>query len=292
MPLSYIVIRLRENLRALFYAPYYVAHELDLFTTAGVEVALEPSNNPLDTAAQLLAGEVDIVWGGPLRVLRILDEDPSADLVCFGEVVGRDPFLVVARDDRPIEDLRLGVVSEVVTPWICLQQDLRDQGVDIDSMDVESGSTMEENLAAFTRGDLDGFQAFQPYVEAAVTNVPDARLHAAAQRGPTAYTCFYSTHAMLAARQAEFEAMAGAMRDAVAWVLARPGVESAKVIRQWFPNLDVELAGMAIDRYRDLGIYNTSGELSREGFDRLALSMRNAGFIQSAARYEDCVIAL
>jgi len=286
-----VVIRLRENLRALFYAPFYLAHELDLFARVGVEVGIEESDDPLDTAAQLLAGEVDVCWGGPLRVLRILDEEPGAGLVCFGEVVGRDPFFVVARDDE-LANLRLGVVSEVVTPWICLAQDLVDRGVDPAEIDIVAGQTMAENLAAFEAGELGGFQSFQPYAERAV-RTGDHVVLAAADRGPTAYTCLYSTRERVDQCGRELTGVAEALRWSVAQIYAQPGRASFDAIApRWFPDLDPELAGAALDRYRMLELYNRTGVLSREGFDRLQRAMLSAGFVHSHTPYDDCVIVL
>ena len=44
--------------------------------------------------------------------------------------------------------LKFATVSEVPTPWLCLQHDLRDQGVDPDRIDRVSDRTMASNLEA------------------------------------------------------------------------------------------------------------------------------------------------
>ena len=51
-------------------------------------------NSPAPAAALsgLLDGTIDLSWGGPLRVLKARDQDPNSPLVCFCEVVARDPF--------------------------------------------------------------------------------------------------------------------------------------------------------------------------------------------------------
>ncbi len=61
-----------------------------------------PSPDPLAAARALRAGEVDVMWGGPLRVMISRDADPGSDLVCFCDVVARDPFFVVGRGRAPI----------------------------------------------------------------------------------------------------------------------------------------------------------------------------------------------
>lgn len=40
---------------------------------------------------------MDVPWGGPTRVMMHHDADPRCPLVCFAQVVARDPFLLVGR---------------------------------------------------------------------------------------------------------------------------------------------------------------------------------------------------
>ena len=76
------------------------------------------------------------MWGGPLRVLTTHAQDPASDTVCFCDVIARDPFFIVGREQRQkfhVADLagvRFASVAEVPTPWLCLQHDLRRAGVD------------------------------------------------------------------------------------------------------------------------------------------------------------------
>ena len=133
-------IKLAENCRAVFYAPFYAAEALGFYASEGVEV--EFMNSPAPAAAQsgLLDGTIDLSWGGPLRVLKARDQDPNSPLVSFCEVVARDPFFLVGRSNRPfrltdLPRLRFATVSEVPTPWLCLQHELRLNGIDPDRLD-------------------------------------------------------------------------------------------------------------------------------------------------------------
>lgn len=138
-------IVLSENFRALFYAPFYAAHATGAFRDAGVEVTLRPSPDPTAAARALRTGEADVMWGGPLRVMIVHDNEPDADLVCFADVVARDPFFVIGAKPRPdfrladLARMKFASVSEVPTPWICLADDLRRAGVDTDRLDRVSG---------------------------------------------------------------------------------------------------------------------------------------------------------
>ena len=86
-----VKIRLMENFRAIFYAPYYAIHALDFYANEGVDVELVSSEAPGDAIAHLANGTIDLTWGGPMRVMTAHDRDDQSPLVCFGEVVSRAP---------------------------------------------------------------------------------------------------------------------------------------------------------------------------------------------------------
>src|SRR5208337_1357770 len=165
------MLTLSENFRALFYAPFYAAFAIGAYQAEGVAVTLRPSPDPASTAADLLAGKVDAMWGGPLRVLLTHAADPASDTVCFCDVVARDPFFIVGREPRAaflladLAGVRFASVAEVPTPWLCLQHDLRQAGVDPAALSRVSGPTMAENAAALRAGALDAAQLFQPHAE-------------------------------------------------------------------------------------------------------------------------------
>jgi NitT/TauT family transport system substrate-binding protein len=284
-------ITLLENLRAVFYAPFYLAVERGYFAAEGVRVNLQESFDPTDTLPRLLSGEIDVCWGGPLRVIRAYDRDPDVGLVCFGEVVGRDPFFVVGRAPGGLASLpgrRLHVVSEVPTPWICLQQDLRTLGIDPAGLGAMQGPGMAANRDALAAGSIDAFQAFQPFAEQAL-RTGGHLLYAAATRGPTAYTCFYTLKATMAHRRDDFRGMVRAVRRAVADAYDRPPVETAATLHRLFPDFSAELLAAALTRYRDLGLWNRSGVLPAEGFERLRTAMIAAGFVRTGIDFATAV---
>jgi NitT/TauT family transport system substrate-binding protein len=134
-----MAIRLAENFRAVFYAPFYGCLALGFFDKAGLDIQLVNSPSPGAALEWLQADQVDVVWSGPQRAIKHALEPHSeiTRLHCFGEVAAKDPFYLLAHpgladgfDLKCLQHLRLGVVSEVPTPWFCLQQDLFDLGID------------------------------------------------------------------------------------------------------------------------------------------------------------------
>jgi len=95
-------IKLAENFRAVFYAPFYAAQALGFYAREGVEIELLPSSVPGDAVTALLAGAIDITWGGPMRVMKSHDRDPDSPLVCFCDCVDQslDQLIVLAISTR------------------------------------------------------------------------------------------------------------------------------------------------------------------------------------------------
>src|SRR6516165_3533174 len=181
-------VTLQENLRGLLYTPYYAALSLDAYRQEGVAVELGTSPAPAQATVGLFAGTVDVAWGGPMRVMHMYEARSDSDLVCFGEAVTRDPFLLVGRDPRPdfvFGDLygkRVATVSEVPTPWLCLQEDLRRAGLDPEALPRVGDRTMAENMAALRRGDLDVVQLFEPFAEELISTGDGHLWYAASAR--------------------------------------------------------------------------------------------------------------
>ena len=102
-----MAIVLQETLRGVFYAPFYAALALGAYGEEGVEVRFISAPRPPRPHAGLADGTVDVTWGGPMRVMLTYEQDPKCDLVCFCEVVTRDPFFLIGRSQDPISSSRI-----------------------------------------------------------------------------------------------------------------------------------------------------------------------------------------
>lgn len=290
-----MAIVLSENFRALFYAPFYAAHATGAFARAGVEVELRPSPDPLAAARALRAGEVDVMWGGPLRVMIARDTDPTSDVVCFCDVVARDPFFVIGTRPRPdfrLADLlsvKLATVSEVPTPWVCLQDDLRRAGIDPAKVDRVTDGTMGENETALREGRIDAIQVFQPYAERLISTGAGHVWYAAADRGLTAYTTLVTRRGLLESRADELSRMIRGVDATLKWFGTAPSFDIADAVQSFFPDVSRDLFAACIDRYRALGLWGADPVIRREGYDRLHAAMRSAGTLSKDIAFDDVV---
>jgi len=292
---SAMAIILQESLRAVFYAPFYVALARDAFTAEGVEIRFTSSPRPQDAALRLMDGAVDVCWGGPMRVMETYQKRLDCDIVSFAEVVTRDPFLLMGREPRPrftladLRSVRLATVSEVPTPWLCLQHDLRLAGIDPESISRAADQTMARNVAALKAGEVDVIQVFEPFPSLLLAEGAAHVWYEAARRGPTSYTTFYARRGVLAARRGELQRMVRAIHRTEKWVAKASGRQIAQAISGYFADILPAILEAACTRYKTLGIWSDTPVLPRAGYDRLRDSLVSGGFVSPGATFETAV---
>ncbi len=288
-------IKLAENFRAVFYAPFYATHALGFYAREGVEVELLSSSAPGYGVSALLDGTVDITWGGPMRVIRAAEQQPASPLVCFCEVVARDPFYLVGKSTGPdfdltaLPSLRFAAVSEVLTPWLCLQHDLREKGVDPLSLNRMADRSMPDNFAALCNNELDVVQVFEPYPSMALERGAGDILYAASARGPTVYTTFVATRDGIARHRIAFAKMVRAIAHTQAWLAEHSAEDLAEITGSFFPDVARHILVHSLRRYRQAEIWASTPDVSQRGFARLAESLLSGGFIARMPTYADCV---
>ena len=288
-------ITLIENFRAAFYAPFYAAAALGAYEAEGVDVHIEASPDAAKTMQTLISGRGDVSWGGPLRLMEARERRPANEPIVFCEVVGRDPFFLIGRQENrnfQLADLagkRLAVTTEVPTPWLCLQQDLRLAGLDAGSIALAPPRTMADNAAALRAGEVDVIQVFMPFSESLVQSGAGHIWSAAADRGPTAYTTLNTTRQYADAHPDVLFAMCRAMYRTQKWIASHDGRALAEAIAAYFPDVPANALASGYDRYLKHGLWNTNPIQSREGLEWLREAALAAGYLTQSPGYEDVV---
>jgi NitT/TauT family transport system substrate-binding protein len=292
-------LTLAENFRAVFYTPFYLLKELRLAEQAGLHIEWLAPGTPGGAIDQIKDGSVDLTWGGPMRVMKDHDTCPvdGSSLLCFGEVVSRDPFFLVGSQKsfslKELAHLRLSLVSEVPTPWQCLQADLRDLGLNIEQLEL-SGQlkhdwTMAEQIHALDTQAIDVIQLFEPFVSEVLKSGRHNILYAAHSRGPTVYTAFICSQDGFAKKRAAFVRLNEVLGTLQTWLHAQSAQDIARIVQPYFAQLELDVLTSAIERYLQNQVWATTPEMSRAGFNRLADSLHSGGFIQTRILYDSCV---
>jgi NitT/TauT family transport system substrate-binding protein len=288
-------IILYENMRAAAYIPYYLADVRGAFAAEGVEVEIRTSPATHRTAEALLEGEADVSWGGPMRVMLHHDRDPDCSLVCFCQVVGREPFMLIGREPKPdfrftdLRNLRIGTVSEVPTPWMCFQDDIQRAGLDPATLNRVTDGTMAGNVAALRTGDLDVIQVFEPYADDLLNSGDGHLWHRFSERGATAYTTFYTTARFAEQNRATCLAMTRAMAKTQKSLFAEPAETIASAVASYFPALSADALARIINGYRDNGVWARTTVLPPTPVVRLKAALISGGLITRDIPYERVV---
>ena len=296
-------LALFENFHAAFYIPFYVLKALRFADKEGLEIDWLPPGPPGAGIEAVQNGTVDLTWGGPMRVMKDRDTHPETErsLVCFSQVITRDPFCLVGRAPAPfrLEDLanlRMSLVSEVPTPWLCLQADLANHGLDIRQLQAQgrlvTDLTMQQQVEALAAGKIDVVQLFEPFVSQIEAAGQGNLLYAATSRGVTLYTTFIASKAGAVRNAPAFAALDRAVAAMQQWLFAATPDEIADVVEGLFPGVARSILISVIQRYRSTGVWSSQKEVSVEAFDRLADCLLRGGFIRSPGSFTDCVVTL
>jgi NitT/TauT family transport system substrate-binding protein len=185
--------------------------------------------------------------------------------------------------------MRFAAVSEVPTPWMCLQNDLREQGIDPSGVARAPDQSMAANLDALCKGQLDVVQLFEPYASTALQSDAGDILYAASTRGPTVYTTFIATRSGIERHREAFVAMTRAIARMQDWLTRHSAEELADITAPFYPDIPRTILVSSLHRYGQSAIWARAPNVSREGFRRLGECLVSGGFISRMPIYEDCV---
>ncbi|MCC7426969.1 MAG: ABC transporter substrate-binding protein [Alphaproteobacteria bacterium] len=288
-------ISLQEPFRAIFYTPFYAAFALGAFRQEGLDVRLVTPDSWISAATSIISGSVDVTWGGPMRVMLLRDRDPKVRLVCFGAVVIRDPFYLVGRRPNPgyrhsdLLGLRFASTSEVPTPWMCFQEDLRQHGIDPSKLTRIADRPMPQNAEDLLADRVDVVQVLEPFATQLEMSGVGHVWYTQASRGLCSYTSFYANDDVIAARRDELKRMTRAIARTLRWVGRSDASEIADVVGSHFTHVPREVLTRSIARYKRNQLWCEVPILPREAFDRLKAGLLSGGLIATDKPFDVCV---
>ncbi|HZD20871.1 MAG TPA: ABC transporter substrate-binding protein [Burkholderiales bacterium] len=288
-------LTLCENMRAVPYVPFYLALAGGYWKSEGLDIRHVVSPSTSRTATALLEGSVDVSWGGPMRVMMHHDADPACSLVCFGQVVARDPFLLGGRTRKAafrwhdLVGLRVAPAGDVPTPWMTFQDDLQRAGVDPVTIAGNRVRPMARNLAAYRRGAVDVVQVFEPYADSLVSEGRGHVWHRFTERGDIAYTTFYAPRRFTRARREACGRLVRGMARAQAALFAATPAAIAEAVASFLPKLSRVALTRIIGAYRASDLWAKTPELPPSPYLRLKAALISGGLIRSDPPYERLV---
>ena len=209
------------------------------------------------TAKALRAGEIDVMWGGPLRVMMTRDVEPGSRP---GLLLRRRGARSVLRH-RPRAAARFPLRRSEGPHASRRCRRCRRRGSASRTTSAAPASIPTRWTASPTArwrrtrrrcapAPLDAIQVFQPYAERLIASGAGHVWYAAATRGLTAYTTLVTRRSVLEQREDDLLKMTRAVYRTLGWFAATPAAEIAARLRPISPTCRPTIFAGAIDRYR------------------------------------------
>lgn len=286
-------VRLCEVTHSVFYAPQYAAIQLGFFDDQNIEIELSNGQGADKVMAAVLSDNVEIGFAGPEASIYVFNEGKEDHTQVFAQLTQRDGSFLMAREPDPDftwEKLRGSHVlsgRKGGVPYMALEYVIRHNGMDPRS-DLVMDDSVQFSLmtGAFTGGNGDYATCFEPtasMVEAEGKGYIVASVGEAA--GEIPYTAYFAKKSYLEKNKDLVQRFTNAVYQGQQWVAEHTAAEVAQAIAPAFPDTGEEILTQVVQRYKDIGAWNTDPVMTEEAFERLQTVMEEAGELAQRADY-------
>ncbi len=161
-------IKVAEVAHSVFYAPQYVADKLGYFKEEGLDVEIILTSGADKVTAAVLSGDVEIGFCGSEATIYVYNGGEKDYLVNFSALTRKDGSFLVSRNkpnNFKLTDLegkyiiggRLGGMPEMT-----LEYALKQNGIDISKLDIDTSIAFASMEGAFIGGTGDYVTLFEP----------------------------------------------------------------------------------------------------------------------------------
>jgi NitT/TauT family transport system substrate-binding protein len=291
-------VRIIQRFHSLFYTPQFVTLHLGVLAQENLRVEIGTANSGADLTAKLLSGRADLGLSGSIRALELADKGSRERLISIIEVNSRDGFFVLGRGSQPrfqwadLMGSRFILFAEAETPWLCLQQVLRNYGIDLDAIKLITGVPTAQAVEMFRRGEADYLEQGQPVVERLVhTGHASVVASEGEAVGALPFSAYLTTPAYAAGHADVLHRFTRAFYRAQQWIAQHSAEEIAQLIAPSFPDIEPEIRARAVARYLQQHTWACDPMLREEGFNYLQDILIGGRFISQRYPYAEQVHA-
>ncbi len=290
-------VRLNEVTRSVFYAPQYVAIANGYFEEVGLKPELTTGQGADKVMTAVLAGQSDIGFAGPEASIYVYNEGKEDYCQVFAQLTKKDgSFLVSRTNDENFKwtDLKGKTVipgRKGGVPYMTFEYVLRKNGLNpATDLILDDSIKFDLMAGAFTGGNADYVTLFEPtatMTENAKKGYVVASVGEAS--GEIPYTAYFAKKSYMEQNSDTIQKFTDAIYKGQVWVKEHSASEIAEVIKQFFPDTDVELLAEVLQSYIDIDAWNQTPVLTEESFQRLQTVMEEAGELTKKAPYEKII---
>lgn len=290
-------VRVNEVTRSVFYAPQYVAIAKGFMEEEGLEVELTTGQGADKVMTAVLANQSDIGFAGPEASIYVYNEGKEDYCEVFAQLTQKDGSFLVSRektDNFSWKDLKGKTIipgRKGGVPYMTLEYVIKQNGL-TPGKDLILDDSIKFDLmaSAFTSGDADFVTLFEP-TASNIQNIGKGYIVASVgkESGEIPYTAYFAKKSYIENNQETIQNFTNSIYKGQKWVKEHTAKEIAEVIKDFFPDTDLNLLTTAIQSYKDIDAWNDTPILKQESFDKLQSVMSLAGELTKKAPYDKIV---
>lgn len=291
------MIKLSEVTRSVFYAPQYVAINNGYFTENGIEIELTTGQGADAVMTSVLSGECEIGFAGPEASIYVYNEGKEDYCQVFAQLTKKDGSFLVAKEETnnfTWKDLKGKTVipgRKGGVPYMTLEYVIKQNGLNPQTDLVLDDSIKFDLMAsAFSTGTADYVTLFEP-TASNIQNIGKGYIVASVgeEAGEIPYTAYFAKKSYIEKNEETIEKFTKAIYKGQKWAKEHTAKEIADVIKDFFPDTDMELLTTAIQSYKDIDAWNETPILKEESFNKLQEVMSLAGELDKKAPYNEII---
>jgi NitT/TauT family transport system substrate-binding protein len=290
-------IRLNEVTRSVFYAPQYVAIANGYMEEEGLEIELTTGQGADKVMTAVLAGQSDIGFAGPESAIYVYNEGKEDYCEVFAQVTKKDGSFLVSKeptDNFSWQDLKGKTIipgRKGGVPYMTFEYILKQNGLDPEKDLILDDSIKFDLMAgAFSGGTADYVTLFEP-TATMTQNAGKGYIVASVGEasGEIPYTAYFAKKSYIEENSDIIQKFTNAIYKGQKFVEEHTMQEVAEVIKDFFPDTDVELLATVLQSYKDIDAWKTEPSMTEESYERLQTIMEEAGELTQKAPFSEVV---
>jgi len=287
-------IRLCEVTHSIYYAPQYAAIELGFFAEEGLTIELTNAGGSDKVMTAVLSGGADIGLAGPESAIYVAAQGNENHPKIFAGLTACDGSFLLSREQISEFEWSAVIGKTIIpgrkggVPRMMLEHSLRVNGIDPKTDVILDDSISFDLMAgAFTGGNADFVALFEPtatMVEQQNKGYIVASVGKTAGKAPC--TAYYATPSYLEKNPDVLKKFVRAIKKAQKWIEENSAEEIAKVISPQFAETDLQTITAVVERYKTVGAFSKTTEITKESFDLLQDVIIEAGELEGKVEYE------
>ena len=290
-------VKVAEVTRSVFYAPLYVAIEQGLFKEEGLDVEVTTVWGGDKTMTALISDGADVALVGSETSIYVSARGSTDPIINFAQLTQTDGTFLVSR--KKIENFnwdllknsdflgqRKGGMPQMVGEYVLKQHGIHPQN----DLNLIQNIDFANIANAYISGTGDYVQLFEPQ---ASMFEKEGRGYIVAsfgtESGHVPYTTFMTKDSYLTENEETIEKFTAAIYKAQQWVYENNSAETAKLIKNYFEDTDLEIIESSIERYKNQESFAKNPILDQEEWENLQNIMDEAGELPKRVDYNTLV---